>query len=137
MEAERCALCHADAPKNDRFAARVYAAVDRVPDGSVTTYKAVAAAVGSPGGAQAVARALASNPCPKSGSCPQGGARVVNCHRVVSVGGQVTGYLGDTSKEAIERRVSMLREEGVELEGGVVASRCFFDFLDETEATEC
>jgi methylated-DNA-[protein]-cysteine S-methyltransferase len=101
----------------------VYAEVDRVPTGSVTTYGDIARAVGAPGGSRAVARALAMNPCPKRARCQDDdGAPVVNCHRVVSAHGKVTGYLGETTHEAIQARVEMLREEGVPVsDEGVVA----------------
>ena len=54
----------------------------RIRAGTVTSYGALAAAVGRPGAARAVGRANALNPV----------AIVVPCHRVVGTGGALTGY---------------------------------------------
>jgi methylated-DNA-[protein]-cysteine S-methyltransferase len=66
----------------DDFAAAVYAATRAVAPGEVCTYGDLARAVGSPGGAQAVGRALGSNPFPI----------VVPCHRVLSSTGALHGF---------------------------------------------
>ncbi len=66
----------------DAFAARVYAAVRAVGPGETCTYGDLARAVGSPGGAQAVGRAMGSNPCPI----------IVPCHRVLSSTGALHGF---------------------------------------------
>ncbi len=66
----------------DEFAARVYAAVREVGPGETCTYGDLAKAVGSPGGAQAVGRAMGSNPVPI----------VVPCHRVLSSTGALHGF---------------------------------------------
>ena len=63
-------------------AAGVYAATRLVGPGEICTYGDLARAVGSPGGAQAVGRALGSNPCPI----------VVPCHRVLSSTGALHGF---------------------------------------------
>jgi methylated-DNA-[protein]-cysteine S-methyltransferase len=66
----------------DEFAAGVYAATRLVGPGEICTYGDLARAVGSPGGAQAVGRALGSNPFPI----------VVPCHRVLSSTGALHGF---------------------------------------------
>jgi methylated-DNA-[protein]-cysteine S-methyltransferase len=66
----------------DEFAAGVYAAARLVGPGEICTYGDLARAVGSPGGAQAVGRALGSNPFPI----------VVPCHRVLSSTGALHGF---------------------------------------------
>jgi methylated-DNA-[protein]-cysteine S-methyltransferase len=66
----------------DEFASGVYAATRTVGPGEVCTYGDLARAVGSPGGAQAVGRALGSNPFPI----------VVPCHRVLSSTGALHGF---------------------------------------------
>ena len=66
----------------EEFAAGVYAAARLVGPGEISTYGELARAVGSPGGAQAVGRAMGSNPCPI----------VVPCHRVLSSTGALHGF---------------------------------------------
>lgn len=67
-----------------RFQRRVFEALQAIPRGSTRSYAQVAAAVGCPRGARAVARVCATNPVPL----------VVPCHRVVPRSGGVGGYLG-------------------------------------------
>ena len=55
-----------------------------IPYGGLTTYAALAAAVGSPNAARAVGRALNRNPFPI----------VIPCHRVVGSTGALVGYAG-------------------------------------------
>ena len=78
------------------FAERVRAHVRTVPRGRVTTYGDVAWAVGAPGAARAVGRAMAQT--------PEGSA--TPCHRVVRADGLVA-----CGPEAVAR----LRSEGVEV----------------------
>jgi methylated-DNA-[protein]-cysteine S-methyltransferase len=66
----------------EEFAAAVYAATRAVGPGEICTYGDLARAVGSPGAAQAVGRALGSNPFPI----------VVPCHRVLSSTGALHGF---------------------------------------------
>jgi methylated-DNA-[protein]-cysteine S-methyltransferase len=72
----------------------------RVPFGSVTTYGALAAESGRPRAARAVGGAMNRNPIPI----------VLPCHRVVGSDGRLVGYAG-----GIERKIALLRLEGVEL----------------------
>jgi methylated-DNA-[protein]-cysteine S-methyltransferase len=64
------------------FEVRVCEALRRVGPGETTTYGALAAAVGDPGAAQAVGRAMSRNPVPI----------VVPCHRVLAAGGRIGGF---------------------------------------------
>lgn len=80
------------------FAAGVLRATARVPFGSVTTYREVAEAAGSPRAYRAAGNALGSNPVPI----------VVPCHRVLHAGGGLGGYTG-----GLERKRHLLRLEGV------------------------
>jgi methylated-DNA-[protein]-cysteine S-methyltransferase len=64
------------------FDARVYRAARGIPAGETRTYGALAAALGAPGAARDVGRALARNPF----------ALVVPCHRVVAAGGRPGGF---------------------------------------------
>ncbi|MDA0182086.1 methylated-DNA--[protein]-cysteine S-methyltransferase [Solirubrobacter phytolaccae] len=64
------------------FHARVYAALREVGPGELCTYGDLARAVDAPNGAQAVGRAMGSNPFPI----------VVPCHRVLSSTGALHGF---------------------------------------------
>lgn len=64
------------------FEARVYAAARAIPPGRAVTYGELAAAIGEPGAAQAVGKALGRNPVPI----------VVPCHRIVGAGGRMVGF---------------------------------------------
>ena len=66
------------------FSDSVYAMTSMVPMGRVTTYGAIAKAMGVPGAARAVGQALGANPNPI----------VVPCHRVVRADGVLGGYSG-------------------------------------------
>ena len=87
------------------FYEKVWAVCCRVPAGKVTTYGAIAKALKRPGAARAVGGAMNKNPY----------APTVPCHRVVGSDGSLTGYAGGLSK-----KVSMLKEEGVEVTDGKV-----------------
>ena len=84
------------------FQRRVYAMLCRVPRGSVTTYRALAAAVdcGSP---RAVGQALRRNPF----------APRVPCHRVVAADGRLGGFEGHARGHAVLRKQALLCGEGV------------------------
>ena len=74
------------------FQQRVWQALCAIPYGSTRTYGEIAAALGQPTAARAVARACATNPI----------ALVVPCHRVVGEGGELRGYRwGVARKQAL------------------------------------
>jgi methylated-DNA-[protein]-cysteine S-methyltransferase len=79
------------------FARRVLQATAAIPYGSVSSYRDVATAAGSPRGFRAAGNALGSNPIPI----------VVPCHRVLHSGGGLGGYTGGLERKrallAIER----------------------------------
>lgn len=84
---------------SDGFHRRVLEALAaRVPYGSVVSYQFLADRVGEPGAAQAVGRAMASNPLPI----------VVPCHRVIESDGGLGGFGG-----GLETKRSLLALEGV------------------------
>ena len=64
------------------FHARVYAALRLVNPGELCTYGDLARAVDAPNGAQAIGRAMGSNPMPI----------IVPCHRVLSSTGALHGF---------------------------------------------
>jgi AraC family transcriptional regulator of adaptative response/methylated-DNA-[protein]-cysteine methyltransferase len=64
------------------FEWRVWRALQEIPPGATRSYGEVAAAIGAPGAARAVARACAANRA----------ALVIPCHRVVRGDGEIGGY---------------------------------------------
>jgi AraC family transcriptional regulator of adaptative response/methylated-DNA-[protein]-cysteine methyltransferase len=72
------------------FERRVWRALQRIPRGARATYGDVAAMVGAPRSARAVARACAANPV----------AIVVPCHRVVPASGGTGGYRWGADRKA-------------------------------------
>ncbi len=80
------------------FRAEVLRAAARIPFGSVSSYREIAVAAGSPNAYRAAGNALGSNPMPI----------VVPCHRVLHTGGGLGGYTG-----GLERKRYLLHLEGV------------------------
>jgi AraC family transcriptional regulator of adaptative response/methylated-DNA-[protein]-cysteine methyltransferase len=78
------------------FQNRVWQALTGLASGETLSYARLAARIGAPGSARAVARACASN----------GIAVLVPCHRVVASDGALTGY-----KWGIERKRRLLQRE--------------------------
>ncbi len=87
------------------FNERCYALLDQIPAGKVTTYGEIARALGSRAW-RAVGSAMAGNRH----------LVVVPCHRVVRSDGAVGQYA-----QGAERKVALLRSEGVEIENGKIA----------------
>jgi AraC family transcriptional regulator of adaptative response/methylated-DNA-[protein]-cysteine methyltransferase len=90
---------HLDLPLDVRatvFQRRVWQTLQAIPYGSTRTYSQVAAAIGQPTAARAVARACATNPV----------ALVIPCHRVVREDGSLSGY-----RWGIERKEALLALE--------------------------
>ena len=78
------------------FGRRVLEATARVPYGSVSTYKRVAAEAGNERASRAAGNALGANPLPI----------VVPCHRILHSGGGLGGYTG-----GLERKQTLLALE--------------------------
>jgi methylated-DNA-[protein]-cysteine S-methyltransferase len=76
--------------RGSAFQLAVWERLRDVPYGLTTTYGQLAAAVGRPSAARAVATAVARNPV----------SIVVPCHRVVGAGGALTGYAGGIERKA-------------------------------------
>ena len=89
-----------DASREPGFDKLVYAIVRRVPEGMVTTYGAIAAALGDPRKAREVGWALNANP--KEDPCP--------AHRVVNREGRLSGGWAFGSPD-VQR--GLLEAEGV------------------------
>ncbi len=80
------------------FQQRVWAELRRIPPGETRSYAQVAAAIGAPSSARAVARACAANRL----------AVLVPCHRVIGKGGELSGYRWGTAR----KRELLRREAG-------------------------
>ena len=90
-----------------RFQRKVYDAAILVPKGKVTTYGLLAKAIGC-GSCRAVGQALRRNPfAPK-----------VPCHRVIATDLSTGGFQGQGAGKAVQRKLRMLKNEGVEFLNG-------------------
>jgi AraC family transcriptional regulator of adaptative response/methylated-DNA-[protein]-cysteine methyltransferase len=78
------------------FQEQVWQALRRIPPGTTTTYAGIAAALGRPSAARAVAGACAANPA----------AVIIPCHRVVRSGGDLSGY-----RWGVARKAELLKRE--------------------------
>jgi AraC family transcriptional regulator of adaptative response/methylated-DNA-[protein]-cysteine methyltransferase len=78
------------------FQRRVWTALATLPAGATTTYGALAAKLGVPDGARAIAAACAANPV----------AVAIPCHRVIRRDGKLCGY-----RWGIERKAALLARE--------------------------
>ena len=75
----------------------VWAALTEVPAGTTLTYSELAAEIGQPGSARAVASACATN----------GVAVFIPCHRIVRRDGSLAGY-----RWGVDRKQALLAREG-------------------------
>ena len=90
------------------FAETVYQACSKIPKGRVSTYGAIARHLSS--APRAVGQALKRNPyAPK-----------VPCHRVVASTGHIGGFMGESSGPEVNRKISLLKEEGITIEAGQI-----------------
>lgn len=87
------------------FKQKVYNLARQIPGGSISTYGAIARALGKPKAARAVGRILSANPRPV----------VVPCHRVVHADGRLGGYTGG---KGTVTKIELLAQEGVRVAGG-------------------
>jgi AraC family transcriptional regulator of adaptative response/methylated-DNA-[protein]-cysteine methyltransferase len=78
------------------FQQRVWDALTQIPPGETRSYAQVAAAIGQPSAARAVARACATNKV----------ALAIPCHRVVREGGGLGGY-----RWGVDRKYALLAQE--------------------------
>lgn len=92
------------------FQKAVYAALQRVPRGRVTTYRQLAAQVGCRS-SRAVGQALKRNPY-----APQ-----VPCHRVIASDLTPGGFMGRRDPSALRRKLKLLAKEGVRFLSGKLA----------------
>ncbi len=88
------------------FNQRCYEILKKVPSGRVTTYKAIANALGTKA-YRAVGNAMNKNP----------DAPHVPCHRVVGVDGSLTGYA-----YGLDKKIEILKAEGVEVKDNKIVN---------------
>ncbi len=89
----------------ESFRQDFYSLVSQIPEGRVSTYGALARALGSERAARAVGKMLNENPRPVE----------VPCHRVVRSDGSLGGYA-----RGKEEKIRLLEEEGVGVKDGMV-----------------
>ena len=88
------------------FNEKCYELLKKIPKGKVTTYKEIAKALKTKA-YRAVGSAMNKNPNPIE----------VPCHRVVKTDGSIGGYA-----YGVERKISLLKEEGVEVKDGKIVN---------------
>lgn len=81
---------------------KTYALLSTVPPGRVTTYKALADALGTRG-YRAIGQFMRHNPY----------APTVPCHRVVASNGNIGGFMGTKTGKNIQKKIALLRREGI------------------------
>lgn len=95
-------------------AKKVYDLLKKIPEGKVTTYKAIAEKIGTKG-YRAIGQIVGANP-----NAPR-----VPCHRVVRTDGGLGGYAF-----GIDKKIAILAKEGVKIIDGKVAdfAKKFYKF---------
>jgi methylated-DNA-[protein]-cysteine S-methyltransferase len=84
------------------FQQKTYVLLKQVPAGKVTTYKAIADALGTRA-YRAIGQYMKHNPY----------APTVPCHRVVASDGSIGGFMGKTSGPEIAKKIALLQKEGI------------------------
>ena len=101
------------AKRTTPFQESVYAALQGIPAGFVTTYGTIAKLVGCHS-SQAIGQALRNNPF----------APTVPCHRVVRNDGLLGGYFGNSRAQGQSNKQRLLEEEGIVFDtAGIVPER--------------
>lgn len=94
-----------------KLAKRTYDLLKQVPRGRVTTYKALADALGTKA-YRAIGQFMRNNPY----------APIVPCHRVVASDGHISGFMGSKSGSKIQKKIVLLRAEGIRIRGSKIIS---------------
>lgn len=115
--------------KTNPFQKLVYAACRKIPKGRVSTYQAIARAIGKPKSARAVGNALNKNPFALASirqdvSSSRSGPKIP-CHRVVKSDGTIGGFA-----QGSKNKIKMLEKEGVKIKNGKINEfkEIFFKF---------
>ncbi len=110
---------------------RTYSLLKQVPSGRITTYKALAQALGTRA-YRAIGQFMRNNPYSYE-ECSDRKNRIP-CHRVIASNGTIGGFMGKINGEEIEKKVALLKKEGISVHNGVVtnftAHLYQFDILD-------
>lgn len=96
----------------------VYSVVRLIPEGYVSTYAEIAKQIGRPKAFRAVGTILSKNLFPYE-TCHDLFLRVP-CHRVVKSDGTIGGFFGETSGDNVNKKIDLLKSEGVNVVNGVV-----------------
>lgn len=109
------------------LATKAYALLRTVPKGRVTTYKALAHALGTQA-YRAIGQAMRKNPYSFE-ACPEQSRRVP-CHRVVASDGKIGGFMGQRQGTEITKKLALLASEGVMVHNNRVVNfeRIVFSF---------
>jgi methylated-DNA-[protein]-cysteine S-methyltransferase len=91
------------------FEERVWKLMESIPKGKVTTYALIAKKLNTK------AYRAVGNACRRNPYAPR-----VPCHRVVRSDGGIGGFGGRTSGKSVEKKIQMLRREGVEIRNGKI-----------------
>ena len=83
---------------------KTYALLKTVPRGRVTTYKALAQALNTKA-YRTIGQFMRNNPY----------APMVPCHRVVASGGTIGGFMGAKRGNPIQKKIALLRSEGIRI----------------------
>lgn len=92
-----------------KLAEKTYELLKKVPLGKVTTYKELAHAAGSKS-YRGIGQIMRNNPY----------APHVPCHRVVASDGTLGGFMGKTAGLTLDKKISLLKSEGIEVEGNKI-----------------
>ena len=112
--------------KVTEFQRRVYDTTRKIPRGRVTTYGYLAKAIGCRS-SRAVGQALKVNPF----------APEVPCHRVIRSDLTIGGFSGALKGPQIEKKKTLLREEGVRFDGDRLSNpQDLYTFADWTQPSE-
>ncbi|MDP3963839.1 MAG: MGMT family protein [bacterium] len=111
------------------FQKSVYAATRKIPRGKVSTYAAIARAIGKPKAVRAVGNALNKN-LPRGSKHRYENLRGPNaprvpCHRVVRSDGSIGGYA-----HGMQTKIALLRREGIFIRGKKVSTACILRVLN-------
>lgn len=96
------------------FNAKTYTALRAFGWGQVTSYGALAKAIGDPGGARAIGAAMGANPWPL----------IVPCHRVLAASGKIGGFSAHGGRET---KRHMLQLERIDADGAAPLLPGIFD----------
>lgn len=94
----------------------VLVALQKIPKGKVTTYGALARLFNT--SPRAIGQIMKRNTDPVN--CP--------CYKVVMSSGYVGGYSGKTKGEEIEKKIRLLKKDGIVVKNGTINRKYFWYF---------